>query len=338
MKYLLARGSKADAADSSGWTALHSACSARNVVNADAIRLLLQAGANPNAKSQYESTPFHWACETSGTGVGLMALLLQYKADANQGGYGKKTPLLYVLESKGEDKLARVKLLVQHGADIHWKTACGRTPLDAAISSGCAEAAKLFLQLGAKLDLAPNLLYNVCDRGHHEVAEVLLDRGALVNAVGGQRRETPLFRAISGSGKKEEALRTIDLLADRGADVNWKSHAGNTPLHHACNIVKPGKPERVRLLLTKAADANAVNDKGEAPLHVVCRERFSAKQDQEAAEASRALLEYGADVEAVREKDSATPFIHASMVGCDETKQQLFEFVVDGMPSYEDDE
>ncbi|WP_245970163.1 ankyrin repeat domain-containing protein [Wolbachia endosymbiont of Bemisia tabaci] len=60
--------------------------------------------------------------------------------------------------------------------------------------------------------------------GHKEVAELLLNKGANVNAVE-RRKWTPLHTAVK-SGKVEVA----ELLLDRGANVNAVDKKGRTPL------------------------------------------------------------------------------------------------------------
>jgi peptidoglycan/xylan/chitin deacetylase (PgdA/CDA1 family) len=64
--------------------------------------------------------------------------------------------------------------------------------------------------------------------GHKEIAELLIDKGVDVNAVGGLLGWTPLHWAAS-EGRKEVA----ELLIAKGADVNAKDEDGKTPLDWA---------------------------------------------------------------------------------------------------------
>jgi len=63
-------------------------------------------------------------------------------------------------------------------------------------------------------------------------------------------------------GHKEIA----QLLIDAGADVNAKGDVGWTPLHNAVNFGHPSATEVIKLLIAKGADVNEKNDHGETPL------------------------------------------------------------------------
>jgi hypothetical protein len=56
-------------------TPLHNACSGANCTNLDFIQLLLDHGANPNAKDSEGATPLHW---TTGNAPGAAKFLLTY--------------------------------------------------------------------------------------------------------------------------------------------------------------------------------------------------------------------------------------------------------------------
>ncbi|OAB82242.1 ankryin [Wolbachia endosymbiont of Laodelphax striatellus] len=100
---------------------------------------------------------------------------------------------------------------------------------------------------------------------HKEVAELLLNKGANVNAVE-RRKWTPLHTAVK-SGKVEVA----ELLLDRGANVNAVDNLDMTPLHFA---LKYNREELVRLLLDRGANVNAVDKKGRTPLSIVASDDY----------------------------------------------------------------
>ena len=114
---------------------------------------------------------------------------------------------------------------------------CGESPsvdIWEAVRVGNIEAVKQHLAAGAdvnaKINLGTPLHYAALD-GYKEVAELLIDKGADVNAKnlsGG----TPLHNAAQ-QGHKE----IVVLLIANGADLNAKTYSGQTPLDDA-NMMK----------------------------------------------------------------------------------------------------
>lgn len=62
--------------------------------------------------------------------------------------------------------------------------------------------------------------------------------------------------------------KIIELLLDKGADVNTKTDDGEMPLHSA---IRTSKIDIVELLLAKGADVNATDQNGQTPLHLAAR-------------------------------------------------------------------
>lgn len=138
----------------------------------------------------------------------------------------------------------------------------GATPLLAAASKGYKEAAELLLAKGADVNAKDEdgvtPLYKAALMGHKDMAELLLAHGANVN-LKDENGVTPLYKAAE-EGHKDVA----ELLLDKGADVNAMSKNGGTPLYEAA---ESGSKEVVELLLARGADVNAKNGSGETPLH-----------------------------------------------------------------------
>jgi ankyrin repeat protein len=94
---------------------------------------------------------------------------------------------------------------------------------------------------------------------HGEVARLLIERGADVNAASKNTQlVTPLHSAVS----RRQTLIAEALLA-HGANVNARQQSGVTPLHQAAHN---GQAEMVRLLLAHGADVQARMDDGQTPL------------------------------------------------------------------------
>jgi ankyrin repeat protein len=106
---------------------------------------------------------------------------------------------------------------------------------------------------------------------------------------------------------------SVQLLLDRGADVNLKESEGRTSL---CWASESGHIEVVRLLLKKGADLEAADGYGWTPLHLAL---WSGH-----IEVVRLLLEEGVDLEAAG-RDGWTPLHWASESGQIEAVRLLLE-------------
>lgn len=77
-----------DSVDEDGYTPLHRAAYSNNV---DIARILVQYGANVNARTEYEWTPLHSAVKWSN--AECAAFLLQHGSDVDAVSQGQQTPL-----------------------------------------------------------------------------------------------------------------------------------------------------------------------------------------------------------------------------------------------------
>ena len=165
-------------------------------------------------------------------------------------------------DAAGNGDLAGVQAELDKGADVNeGKSRGARTPLHYAAREGHAEIAELLIAKGAGLNAKASHgwtpLHLAAKKGHNEVAELLIAKGADVNA-NSNRDATPLHHAAK-EGHKEIA----ELLIAKGADVNAKGSDGASPLHWSALF---GQKEVVELLIAKDADVNAKDQYGETPL------------------------------------------------------------------------
>ena len=116
---------------------------------------------------------------------------------------------------------------------------------------GVTGVVELLLQKGANVNARGgyhgNALLAAAERGHEKVVRLLLDKGANINAEC-NNYSTAL---VAASDKGHE--KVVRLLLDRGANVNTDSNRSN-PLTTAS---RNGHKEIVQLLLDKGADINA---------------------------------------------------------------------------------
>jgi ankyrin repeat protein len=195
---------------------------------------------------------------------------------------------------------ARVRLLLDQGADVNARSADGTTALMHATTVGDAALVRLLLDHGADVNAknatgATALMWAVGDR---EKVRLLLDRGADVNARADSGR-TPLMIAV-GSPRAADVAK---LLIARGADARY-AHLGYTILMAAAD---GGDRDVVRLLLDRGADVKATNRVGWTALHAaaVAGGRGMAED----------LLDRGADVNARETFHGRTPLLWAAAGG-----------------------
>lgn len=105
-----------------------------------------------------------------------------------------------------------------------------------------------------------------------ESAELLLSRGAEINAVrgdGDQKGNTPLHEAI-----RFNRFGVAGVLLNHGADVNVCNKWGLTPLHAAAD---KGQHQILTALLRRHVDVNAKDHLGWTPLHFAAGESIDAE-------------------------------------------------------------
>ena len=172
-----------------------------------------------------------------------------------------KAPDISIHEAVGTGNIEAVKKHLAAGTDVNANDG-GWTPLWYAADEGHKEIVELLIAKGAdvnaknKGDVTP--LYGAARSGRKEVAELLIAKGADVNARDDAGR-IPLHSAIGGDHKE-----IVELLIAKGADVNAKNDKFvGTFLHWAAVV---GQNEIVKLLIAKGADVNAKDYAGVTPL------------------------------------------------------------------------
>ncbi|XCA36459.1 MAG: ankyrin repeat domain-containing protein [Wolbachia endosymbiont of Armadillidium vulgare] len=145
-------------------------------------------------------------------------------------------------------------------------------------------------------------LHLVVEAGNKEAVEVLLNKGADVNMIN-RNGKAPLYYAAR-SGRKE----IVDVLLNNRADVNMGAvdvigRTVNTPLHLAAEF---GHKEVAEVLLNNGANVNMTDEIERAPLHYAAK--FGHK------EVAEVLLNNGANVNMIDET-GGTPLHCAARSG-----------------------
>jgi len=148
-----------------------------------------------------------------------------------------------------------IKLMLDHGADINYKTEDNITPFLRACEWGCVKTAEILLNAGSNInDFAGtwygNGLMLAISKRHINMINFLLEKGIDVNACD-ENGETALMRAVP-SGQSDWTF-ILDILIKNEADVNMKDTNGYTAL---TNAVLKKNSEAVNILMKNGADPN----------------------------------------------------------------------------------
>ena len=146
---------------------------------AEFVRLLLEAGADKDAKNAYGATALHLAAQRSHLEV--VRLLLEAGADTDAAKTNDGMTALHFAALHGH--LEVVRLLLEAGADTDAaKTNDGMTALHFAALHGHFEVVRLLLEAGADKDAenadGATALRIAAEKGHLEVVRLLQEAGA----------------------------------------------------------------------------------------------------------------------------------------------------------------
>lgn len=198
--------------------------------------------------------------------IKCMDTLLERGADLHKVNASQDSALTWSIRYNQREA---VRLLLDHGMDVnrpdqqgseHFR---GSTLIRRAIQRQLPEMTYLLTERGASLRVRDGSgetpLHWAATACHPEVLRVLLDAGAEVDTVG-IRQNTPLMNIVNQVLiKKARHLACVQLMLDRGANVNARSKHGKTPLMMAADH---GHTEIVSLLLNAGADMEARDEYG----------------------------------------------------------------------------
>ena len=338
VRALLEAGADPNVGDRNG-SALHAAAA---VGSPEVIALLIESGAEVNARNESGMSPLHRAVRTAPRDIVLVtyggsgpavktgpwleraAELLEAGADPDLPDANGDTPLHIAAQAFDT---ALVSLLAGVGADVNMRNDSGETPLQVARNHANAAVARRLLDLGADpsvLEGAGGVDGPLCDPRAFaflflapiETLEECLAAGFPVDALDSFDR--PPLIALASLSPTRDTPEKLALFLAAGAHANVRDRSGLAPLHIVAGGTRAragrgwdGLPGLVAAttLLDAGADVDARDSRGETPLH-----RAVGWESRDSSSLGSLLLEAGANVNA-RANDGRTPLHVAASIG-----------------------
>lgn len=250
VRLLINKGANVNARDAMGRTPLHF------TKTKEAAELLIKHGADVNAQDATagQVTPIQTLCATK-TYVGVIDTLIQHGANVD---YATSETTALVLAVRGGNQEV-VELLVKNGADINFSFKGKDSVLENAIiptlNGKSTKLAEYLIARGAFLTNSSLLGYSelhwAVNQNNFDLVKTVLNYKAPVDYEN-QEGNTPLILAVVNNN-----IEIASLLITYGAEINVRSRKWNSP-----PLFLAKSESMVKLLLGKGADRYAADGNG----------------------------------------------------------------------------
>ncbi len=271
----------------------------------EAVRALLQQGADPNAAQADGLTGLHWAALNGGDGIAEILLYAGAAASpvTRVGGY---TPL-HLASQSGHG--AVVLTLLEGGANADKYTTTGVTALHFAAQSDAADAIRALVEHGADVNARDAFsnrtpLMFASHRGALEATRALVFADADLTATTNVKD----YVEIVAANTAEQAQRARIIAAAEEPDPDAEPQRPRTPRLPCLEEDGPKIMSSTEQIGTQG---------GFAALHFAAREGH--------IEAARLLVESGADIDQVTEGDKSTALLVAVINGNYDLARELLD-------------
>ncbi|KAJ5067024.1 ankyrin repeat protein [Anaeramoeba ignava] len=282
IEYLISQGFNTNSTKiSSGETILHIACIKNQPLRL--ISLLVEKGANVNAKTKENKTPLHIACQNNS--FPLIKFLLSKGADINPSIAWIQSPFQFACQNGSIDV---IKYLINKGAYINGKTSEDQTALHFACQNNSVKVIDFLISLGLdiheKTKDNQTILHYACKSNSLEVIQYLIEKGVDMNSKTKYGNETILHFACQNN-----TVEVIHYLLSKGADINAAINENQTVLHIAC---QNNTVEVIQYLISQGVDIHAKTAGNRTALHLVVQNKQCSNQ------VVKYLIDNGIDINA----------------------------------------
>ncbi len=223
------------------------------------ILLLVQSGANINAKDINGASPLHYSVADFVGKTQFQCLLKSKSYECFGIRYSYFPYDAYDVSNYMFGKINQTKLLIKNGAHINTRDNNGNTPLDYAFNY-IVFAKSQFENANNFQGYTEQYERYIANSWQLPIMYYLSDSGANINNTRNKDIQIYLIHAIYNKD-----FNFAKLLIKKGANVNIKSADGFSYLYYAASI---GYLPMVKLLIESNADINMINSDGKAALSV----------------------------------------------------------------------
>ena len=275
-----------DAQNVKGQTALFLACS---FGLQKSVKILLEAGSNPNITDRKSNTSLH-AAVLGSCSKNIIKAIIDRGALVNAKNKQKHTALTLSCRKGNVDE---INFLLKNGPNPNITDVDDETVIHHAIYGGCSKKAlKAIVDHGAdinarsKSNLTPLMI--ACQKRNIDAIYVLLQAGADPN-INDLKGATVIHHAVTSGCRK----RILQAIIGHGADVNIMNTQNCTALMMAC---RKGDIDATNVLLTAGTNPNTVDECGDTCLHLAVRGGCNEETVQ-------AIINHGIDVNAANKSN-----------------------------------
>lgn len=232
------------------------------------LKILLNAGANPNVSAKYTRTPLTCALEYN-AGIEFVEMLINANAEINFPDEYGNTALFFASYYRRLDEL---RLLVKRGGLINHLNKKGETILTSEINrkEPSLDVVNALINLGADVNASASLHAALSGWGKAlHIVNTLIDSGADVNSKN-THGVSPLALAAA---ENKCPVSILETLVASGAVIDSVDDKGWTPLLHATSS---GNAEAVKFLLNRKASVKHRDADGKSALHWCCKKGHAA--------------------------------------------------------------